>query len=98
MSIYSVLPEHAEQIWEDGDYGWEWSISAVYYDPASRVYYWYSDAGCSCSSFGDYVSSLSDLGAGRLEEAIASFAGGVEQREALRVEASRIQREYEENK
>lgn len=97
MSIYDVLPEFAEQIWEDGDYDWEWSISAVYYDPASRVYYWYSDAGCSCSSFGDYASSLSDLYAGRLEEAV-DFAGGVKHRIPFRVEANRIQREYEESK
>ena len=63
-----ALMERLEDVGEFGDYDYSWWEFRAWYDPQARIYYWYSDAGCSCSSFMDSVESVSELSVGRKEE------------------------------
>lgn len=40
---------------------YEWATFHAFYSPTSRRYFWLDDAGCSCSSWGDYVRSEADF-------------------------------------
>ena len=37
---------------------WDWSEIEVLYSPSRKRYFWYSDSGCSCNGFGEYVESI----------------------------------------
>lgn len=37
-----------------GEYGYDWNESALLRSPEGKLYY-FTDSGCSCSSFGDWV-------------------------------------------
>lgn len=71
MSFWDIIRDWKE-IFEDGEYGYDWSLFRVW--KKGRVYYWMSDAGCSCNDFGDGVTSESEFCSGtRMEEVIAGY-------------------------
>ena len=76
------LLDRLEDVGEFGDYDYSWWEFHAWYDPQARIYYWFEDAGCSCSSFMDSVDSIGELSVGRKEELLnaANSAGrnGVE--------------------
>lgn len=45
--------------------GYDWDEFHAWYSPSRRVYYWASDSGCSCNSFGDGLDSIDDFENGR---------------------------------
>lgn len=62
MSIYNVIKQHGlEEVAEVGDYGWDWSITGIYFQRSSGRFFAYSDGGCSCYSYGENADDLSDL-------------------------------------
>lgn len=62
MSIYDVIKSNGlEEVAEIGEYGFDWSITGVYFQRSSGRFFTYSDSGCSCYSYGEDVNSLSDL-------------------------------------
>jgi len=54
----------------DGGEAYSWSEIGVYYSPSARRYFWLSDSGCSCTSFGEYVESVEDFSNGEREDAL----------------------------
>ena len=54
----------------DSGSGYDWNEFMAWYDEAARVFYWASDAGCSCSSFGDYFDGRGDLENGGKTDAL----------------------------
>lgn len=68
--MYGDLKQVAYQ-----DHGemYEWHTMIVWYSEKRRKYFWYSDAGCSCNSFGDMTSSIEDLQNGDRASALKAF-------------------------
>lgn len=64
--------DRCELICEFGDYDYSWWEFKAWYDATARIYYWFEDSGCSCSSFMDSVDSVSDLSFGRKEELLSA--------------------------
>ncbi|QDF14197.1 hypothetical protein SEA_GARDENSTATE_24 [Microbacterium phage GardenState] len=50
--------------------GYSWSAFGVYFSPSARRYFWLSDSGCSCYSYGEYVASIEDFENGSREDAL----------------------------
>lgn len=62
MSIYNVIKDNdLTEVAEVGDYGWDWSITGIYFQRSSGRFFAYSDSGCSCYSYGEAANELSDL-------------------------------------
>jgi hypothetical protein len=64
-----------------GGEDWTWDQLDMYYDPASRIYRWYSGGGCSCDSMSDRydsMESLDEMEFGRQDEAIRAVKRYVE--------------------
>jgi hypothetical protein len=78
MSEVDALLEKCEEVGAFGDYDYSWWEFKAWYHPEARIYYWYEDAGCSCSYFMEGVDSIGDLSVGRKEELsnAAQEAGG----------------------
>ena len=53
---------------------YEWSRMDVYYSPAARRYFWYSDSGCSCNYFdASYAHEFSDGSRQAASQAVREF-------------------------
>lgn len=60
---------------ESGCY--DWCALHAFWSPSARRYFWLDASGCSCNSWGDYLSSEADFSNGSksdLMAAIRSFA------------------------
>lgn len=75
MSLFEEL-DKLELVAEEGEYDYSWSIVRVYYDAAQRIYYWFDDSGCSCSSWADSVASLMEFENGRKDDVIRGLKDG----------------------
>lgn len=51
------------EVFEAGEYGYDWSIFKAWRAPTGR-FYWFADIGCSCYSYGDGFNSAADFGDG----------------------------------
>lgn len=71
---YSILAEA-------GEYGWEWSISAILQRKSDGALFLSEDSGCSCNFFGDGGLDLTPIDS--VEEGIAKTYGS-KRKEALR--------------
>lgn len=63
------------EVFATGQYDYEWSEFKAWRHPSGR-FYWFHDAGCSCSEFGDGYHSAADLGDGdrdALERALRAW-------------------------
>lgn len=54
------------------DGGWEWESFAAWTDGAR--YFWFSDAGCSCSGPGEEIHSLADMENGSKDDLIRAYS------------------------
>jgi len=48
----------------EGHFDYDWVQTHIWYSPSHRRYYWHSESGCSCNSFGDYVNTIDDMESG----------------------------------
>lgn len=61
MDIYDFIGSDWVSVTGAGDYDWEWRGVRVWYSPSARRYFWYTDSGCSCNTYGDSMRSASDF-------------------------------------
>lgn len=71
------------QVVRAGDYDWEWSEIVVWYSPSRRKYFWFSDSGCSCTYFGEYLTSFEEYKFGDRNAARREIMGYESSQEAL---------------
>lgn len=80
------MSEQLEQVVEVGEYGWEWALTACFYDPTYKAFRVASDSGCSCYYPWESHYALDDYGPPlSLNEAVQEMRsdcyGTVEERE-----------------
>lgn len=64
-----------------GDGGYDWAEIRFYYSPRARRYFWFADAGGSCSYWGFHLDSISDMESGDRAAALRALdRWGSEQR------------------
>lgn len=51
------------EVFAVGEYDYEWAEFKAWVAPSGR-YYWYEDAGCSCTGYGETFTSVSDFSDG----------------------------------
>ncbi|QPL14175.1 hypothetical protein SEA_MORRILL_21 [Microbacterium phage Morrill] len=64
MDIKELLSEDldwVEVIDVDLGGGYDWDEFHAWYSPSQRVFYYASDSGCSCNSFGMFFNTVSDF-------------------------------------
>lgn len=62
-----------DRLGEIGTGGYEWEQLDVFWDNASRIFRWYSAAGCSCNDMDqeyDSMEYVEEMESGRQEEAL----------------------------
>lgn len=75
MSVYEHIGDDWIAVTDAFAGDWEWSSISVWYSPSARRYFWYSDAGCSCNSYGDHMDSASEFQDGDRTAALDAVSG-----------------------
>lgn len=56
-----------------GSGGYEWDELHAFYSPSRRRFFWYSDSGCSCNSWGDELRTIDDFENGTKADLMAAI-------------------------
>lgn len=68
--------QHVVDLGSGGGYSWE--TTPFYYSPSARRFFWRSESGCSCNSWGDSIESVADFENGSRADALKAVRRIVE--------------------
>lgn len=74
----------------DGDWGYSWSVTEVWFNPENRGYYVFEDSGCSCTyEYEDYKGPADLSGPMTFAEAVTGLGSDAKEQAMKWKEAAR---------